>query len=106
MALDQLNHPLIKAADEFFNNSEKATDVEERINEMVKGYLNFNRQLLQRGVDNGEFEITNVNGLAIILDCLLFGVSGHARRMEKEEALAAYRLAIDVFLHGIDKPSS
>ncbi|MFD0693480.1 TetR/AcrR family transcriptional regulator [Paenibacillus sp. GCM10027628] len=105
MALDQLNHPLIKAADEFFNNSEKATDVEERINEMVKGYLNFNRQLLQRGVDNGEFEITNVNGLAIILDSLLFGVSGHARRMEREEALAAYRLAIDVFLHGIGKPS-
>lgn len=104
-ALDRLNHPLIKAADEFFNNSEKASDVEERINEMVEGYLTFNKQLLQRGVDNGEFDITNVTGLAVILDSLLFGLSQHSRNMEREEALAAYRLAMDVFLHGIAKNS-
>lgn len=105
LTLDQLNHPLTKAVDEFFNNSEKASDVEGRIDEMVKGYLNFNQQLLQRGIDNGEFEITNVIGLSIILDSLLFGLSQHSRRMEREEALAAYRLAIDVFLHGIAKQS-
>lgn len=105
LALDQLNHPLTKAVDEFFNNSEKASDVEERINEMVKGYLNFNQQLLQRGVDNGELEITNVTGLAMILDSLLYGLSQHSRKMGLEEALAAYRLGMDVFLHGIAKPS-
>jgi len=103
LALDQLNHPLIKAIDEFFNNSEKASDVEERINEMVKGYLNFNQQLLQRGVDNGEFANTDITGLAIILDSLLFGLSQHSRKMGREEALTAYRLAMDVFLYGIAK---
>ncbi|WP_169082864.1 TetR/AcrR family transcriptional regulator [Paenibacillus sp. PL91] len=106
LALDQLNHPLTKASDEFFNNSEKAPDVEERINELVKGYLDFNQQLLQRGIDNNEFEIINVTGLAIILDCLMLGLSQHSRRMKREEALATYRLAMDVFLHGIAKPTS
>lgn len=103
LAEDQLNHPLTKAVDEFFYNAEKASDIEERINEMVKGYIDFNRALLQRGIDNGEFETTNVTGLAIILDSLLYGLGQHTRRMERDEALAAYRLAIDVFLHGIAK---
>src|SRR5690606_12813610 len=105
LALDQLNHPLTRAADEFYNNSEKASDVEERINEIVKGYLIFNQQLLQKGIDNGEFKNTNVEGLAIILDSLLLGLSQHARNMDRQETLEAYQLAMDVFLHGIAKPS-
>ncbi|WP_134686732.1 TetR/AcrR family transcriptional regulator [Brevibacillus migulae] len=105
LAIDYLNHPLTKAADEFFDMSEKSSDVEERINEMVNGYIDFNRQLLQKGLDSGEFEITNVTGVAIILDSLLFGLNQHTRRMEREEALATYRLAMDVFLFGIVKPS-
>jgi len=104
-ATDYLNHPLTKAADEFFDMSEKPSDVEERINEIVKGYIDFNQQLLQMGLDNGEFDITNVTGAAIILDSLMFGLNQHTRRMEREEALATYRLAMDVFLFGIVKPS-
>ncbi|SDE15220.1 transcriptional regulator, TetR family [Paenibacillus sp. UNCCL117] len=103
LALDQLSHPLTKAANEFFNNSEKAPDVEERIHVIVQGYIDFNRQLLQQGIDNQELEAANVSGLAIILDSLLFGLNQHSRRMEREETLAAYRLAMDVFLHGIAK---
>jgi len=103
LALDQLSHPLTKAADEFFNNSEKAPDVEERIHEMVKGYIDFNRKLLQKGIDNQEFEIKNVSGLAIILDSLLLGLNQHSRGMNREEALKAYKLAMDVFLNGIAK---
>jgi len=101
LAHDQLNHPLTKASDEFFGNAEKPTDIEERLNEMVQGYIDFNRRLLQRAVDCGEINRTNVTGLAIILDSLMLGLNQHTRRMEREEALAAYRLAIDVFLHGI-----
>lgn len=103
LALDQLNHPLTKAADEFFNNSEKSSDVEARINEMVSGYIEFNRQLLQSGIDNGELEITDVTGLAMILDGLMLGLNQHSRSMGREEALAVYRLAVDVLLHGIAK---
>ncbi|ACT03725.1 TetR/AcrR family transcriptional regulator [Paenibacillus sp. JDR-2] len=105
LAHDQLNHPLTKAVDEFFNNAEKNPEVEERINEMVKGYIDFNRDLLQRGIDSGEFQSSNVTGLAIILDSLMYGLNQHTRSMEREEALAAYRLAMDVFLHGIATPA-
>ncbi|MFC3800913.1 TetR/AcrR family transcriptional regulator [Cohnella sp. GCM10012308] len=101
LALDQINHPLTKAIDEFFNNAEKGSEVEERIQQMVKGYVNFNKQLLQRGIDAGEFKAADVTGLAIILDSLMFGLSQHTRRMDRETALTAYRLAVDVFLHGI-----
>lgn len=104
IALDQLNHPLTKAIDEFFNNTEKDSDIEQRIKEMSQGYLNFNQQLLQQGVDNGELAMANVAGQAMILDSLLIGISYHTRYMGREETLAAYRLAMDVFLHGIAKP--
>lgn len=103
LALDQVNHPLVKAADEFYNESEKATDVKERMDRMVSGYLRFNRELLQRGIDSGEFVISDVAQTATILDSLLYGLSQHARKMNREEALATYRLAIDVFLQGIAK---
>jgi AcrR family transcriptional regulator len=101
LADDQLNHPLTKAVDEFFNNSEKTPDIDERINEMVKGYVAFNRQLLQKGMDNGEFKSADVTGLAIILDSMMLGLNQYAKGMKPKEALATYRLAMDVFLHGI-----
>lgn len=103
LALEQINHPLTKAVDEFFNNAEKNPEVEERIEQLVKGYVSFNKQLLQRGIDNGEFKLANVTGIAVILDSLFYGLSQHSRRMDRGEALAAYRLAMDVFLHGIAK---
>lgn len=101
LAIQQHNHPLTKAIDEFHNNTVKDAAVEERINEMVAGYIHFNKQLLQSGVERGEFRQTDVAGLAVILDSLLYGLSFHTRKMGPEEALAAHRLAIDVFLHGV-----
>ncbi|OUS78415.1 TetR family transcriptional regulator [Paenibacillus sp. MY03] len=102
-ALDHLNHPLSKAVDEFFFNADNDPVIEERINEMVGGYIEFNRQLLQQGIDNGELEMADVTGIATILDILMYGLNQHTRKMGHEEALAAYRLAMDVFLHGIAK---
>jgi len=103
LALDHLNHPLTKASDEFFNNAEKATDVEERIAEMVNGYLDFNRNLLRQGIDRGEFAHKDADDLAIILDSLMFGLSQHSRKMERDKVLSLYHSAIEVFLYGIAK---
>ncbi|QJC54052.1 TetR/AcrR family transcriptional regulator [Paenibacillus albicereus] len=101
LALDQWSHPLSKAVDEFFNLSDKTTDVEERMQGIVEGYLAFNRQLLQKGVDSGEFAIRDVETAALLLDSLLYGLSQHAKRMTRDEALAAYRAGMDAFLYGI-----
>lgn len=103
LAHDQLNHPLIQAIDEFFYNSEKVREIEDRIENMVKGYVEFNKQLLQAGIDSGELKAVNVNTLAVVLDSLLLGLGRHSLRLEREDALAAYRLAMEVFLRGIAK---
>lgn len=104
MVLEDLNHPLTKAADEFFNNNEeKANDVEERITEMVTGHLKFYQKLIQQGIDSGEFKQNNVEGLSVIFESLTMGLSQMSRKSNQKDALALYRLAIQVFLYGIAK---
>jgi len=98
---EDLNHPLTKAADEFFSNQENATEVEERITAMINGHLTFNQKLFQQGIDNGEFKQNDVERLAIILESLIIGLSQMSRRTNLEDALALYKTAINVFLHGI-----
>lgn len=104
--LDDLNHPLTKAADEFFNNEEKGSDIEERIDEMVKRHVEFNRELLQQGIDEGEFSHKNAKQLAVILEGLFVGMSRMSRKTSTENALQLYHSAIDVFLNGIIARSS
>lgn len=104
--LDDLNHPLTKAADEFFNNEEKGSDIEERIDEMVKRHVEFNRELLQKGIDEGEFSHKNAEQLAVILEGLFVGMSRMSRKTSTENAMQLYRSAIDVFLNGIIVRSS
>ncbi|PEI59535.1 TetR/AcrR family transcriptional regulator [Priestia aryabhattai] len=104
--LDDLNHPLTKAADEFFNNEEKGSDIEERIDEMVKRHVEFNRELLQQCIDEGEFSHKNAEQLAVILEGLFVGMSRMSRKTSTENALQLYHSAIDVFLNGIIARSS
>lgn len=106
MVLDDLNHPLTKAADEFFNNEEKTGEIEERIAEMVMGHLKFNQKLIQQGIDCGEFRKEDVESLAIILESLLIGLSQMSRKSTVEEALTLYKLAFNVFLFGISTSSN
>ncbi|NOU71148.1 TetR family transcriptional regulator [Paenibacillus sp. LMG 31458] len=98
---EDLNHPLTKAADEFFSNQENATEVEERITAMITGHLKFNEKLFQQGIDNGEFKQNDVESLAIILESLIIGLSQMSRRTNLEDALALYKTTIHVFLYGI-----
>lgn len=101
LVLDNLDHPLTKAADEFYNNAEKASDVEERMAEMLAGYVSFNRKLLQEGVDRNEFARRDADNLAVILDSLIIGLSQHSRKLKQQDALALYKSAVEVFLYGI-----
>lgn len=103
MVLEDLNHPLTKAADEFFNNEVKTSEVEERIADMVAGHVKFNQKLLQQGIDAGEFKENQAESLAVILESLFFGLSQMSRKLSREDALALYHSAIKVFLYGIAK---
>lgn len=104
LSQEQLNQPLVKATDEFFNNSEKISDANERIQQLVANYVHFNEELLQKGMERGEFRNIDLNQLAVIMDSLLYGLSQHSRGMDQDESQALYRLAMDIFLYGIAKP--
>ncbi|MEJ8303551.1 TetR/AcrR family transcriptional regulator [Saccharibacillus sacchari] len=101
MVREDLNHPLTKAADEFFIGDDKTCEVEDRLAEMVSEHLSFNRTLIQQGIDSGEFRENDIQGLALVLEALVIGLSQVSRRADLTQALQTYRLAIEVFLHGI-----
>ncbi|WP_342556228.1 TetR family transcriptional regulator C-terminal domain-containing protein [Paenibacillus sp. FSL R7-0652] len=103
LIMDDINHPLTKAADEFFTGAQKENDVEERIAVLFERHIQFNKQLIQEGIDRGEFHEQNVDHLALILESTIIGLSQMSRKLEPDEALALYRQAANVFLHGIAK---
>ncbi|PYE47688.1 TetR family transcriptional regulator [Paenibacillus barcinonensis] len=103
LILDDLNHPLTKAADEFFTGEKKENDIQERIAAMFERHIEFNKQLIQQGINSGEFNESNVEHLALILESTIIGLSQMSRKLEPNEALALYRQAAGVFLYGIAK---
>lgn len=86
LVVNDLNHPLTKAANEFFSNEDVKSDVEERIVAMMASHIRFNQQLLQEGMDQGEFTKGNAETLAIILESLIIGLSQMARKKNVEDA--------------------
>ncbi len=98
---EDLNHPLTRAADEFFSNDEQKSEIEEKMNAMMQEHLLFNRQLIQEGVDQGEFAGDQIEQKALVLEGLIVGMSRVCRNQPMEQVLEHYRFAIDTFLHGI-----
>ncbi len=102
LVLDDFNHPLTKAADEFFNLEQKTSEVEDRIIKLVNRHIECNERLIQEGIDRGEFNAGEVRQLAVILESLLFGLSYMAKRGDSiDERLELYRTAMKVLLHGL-----
>ncbi|MEW4369182.1 TetR/AcrR family transcriptional regulator [Paenibacillus kandeliae] len=98
---EDLNHPLTRAADEFFSNDEHKGEVEEKMASMMEEHLQFNRQLIQEGIDSGEFHIGDVDKKAVVLECLLAGLNQICRKQPAETVLEHYRFAVQTFLYGI-----
>lgn len=98
---DELNHPLLKAADEFFGNGRDNNFIMERIARMIKEHIEFNRKLLQQGMDSGEFKHDDAEMLGTVLESLINGLSGMSRTRSLEDALKLYRKSITVFLYGV-----
>ncbi|MBP2000216.1 AcrR family transcriptional regulator [Paenibacillus shirakamiensis] len=104
LVTNDLNHPLTKAADEFFSNGNVKSDVEERISSMIKSHIGFNRDLLQQGMERKEFAASDADMLAVIMESLIVGLGQMSRKSDTESALILYKQAITVFLKGICEP--
>jgi AcrR family transcriptional regulator len=102
---EDLNHPLTKVADEFFNHEEITNEVKERSAAMMARHVEFYRNILQQGMDSGEFAAADVNLLAVVLESLIIGLGDVSRntfrKNDTQQALKLYRRAIEIFLNGV-----
>lgn len=98
---EDMNHPLLRAADEFFSNDEKKSEVEEKISNMMEEHLEFNRKLIREGIESGEFAEGDIPQKAIVLESILIGLDQLSRNEPIEVLLERYRFAMQIFLHGI-----
>ncbi|BBH20695.1 TetR family transcriptional regulator [Paenibacillus baekrokdamisoli] len=105
LVVNDFNHPLSKATNEFFGNEKDKSTVQDQITQIMDNRISFNKIVLQQGIDQGEFEEDDAKIIAIILDGLFIGLGETTRRYDIDEALVLYKKSIDVFLHGIAKKS-
>lgn len=101
LALDELDHPMSKAMDEFMNDESLADDVRVKIAEIFANHFAFNKQLLEEGIIAGEFAQGDAETLSVVLESLLVGLSQMTRLVRFEDVLHLYRAAMAVFLNGI-----
>lgn len=102
MVLEDLNHPLTKAAQEFFNNDQMEHDIEERISKLLSCHVEFNKQLIKEVLGDTHLSDDQIHGLSVIFEGLFIGLNQMSRKLNVDEALALYKQSIDVFLYGIE----
>ncbi|RRJ65005.1 TetR family transcriptional regulator [Paenibacillus oralis] len=101
LALDELNHPISKAIDEFVNSEDLAEDVKSKMAEIFASHFAFNKELLQQGIAAGEFAPGDAETLSVVLESLLAGLSQTTRVVNIEDVQRLYHDAVTVFLRGI-----
>lgn len=103
MVVNDLNHPLTRATDEFMSSEWERSDVQENAAKFIASHIEFNRKMLQEAMDKGELAEDNVQMLAVVLESLLIGLAETSKRSASGETLELYRKALDVFLDGTVK---
>ncbi|RXZ80637.1 TetR/AcrR family transcriptional regulator [Paenibacillaceae bacterium] len=101
LVINDLNHPLTKAADEFMGDESGDSVIQDRIVNFLQDCIAFNQELLQEGMDAGELEQGDAKTLGIILQALLNGLGEMTRQLSLTEVLKLYRDAMHVMLFGI-----
>jgi len=101
LVVNELNHPLIQATDEFFGNEWVRSDIQDRVIQMITRRIKFNEQLLQQGMEQGEFTPDDAALLGFIFESLIIGLSELSRKSGLEDTLLLYRKSITVFLYGV-----
>ncbi|SFL21991.1 transcriptional regulator, TetR family [Paenibacillus sp. 1_12] len=108
LVVNDLNHPLTKATDEFIYSEWKRSDVQEEVANYLSNHVQMNQRMLQQAMDAGELKTTDAWTLGFILEGLLMGLGEMSKRSPNyDTTLNIYRQAIHVFLHGtvLHKPS-
>lgn len=95
-------HPLNRAAREFLDEVfSKSEDGKRRIAEKTAENRRLFEELVQQGMDSGEFKTDNKIHLGYIIESLFHGLEVASRRMALDEALELYHAALDTLLYGM-----
>ncbi|WP_217595196.1 TetR/AcrR family transcriptional regulator [Cohnella sp. GbtcB17] len=94
-------NPLMKAAEEFGGSEAADPAVHERLLELTRVHYPIFRQLLEDGMESGEFERMDVGELMYIVLGLMGGLGVAYYELGAEQIAALYRRSIDILLRGI-----
>lgn len=99
--MDGFHHPLTKATNEFYATELITSPNQDKVQEMMRLYLRNYEELLEAGMQKGEFKPDDARLLSIILEGTLAGIEFSANQMSFQEARELYLKAMNVFLYGI-----
>ncbi len=94
-------YPLLKAQHEFMAAQEADPEILNRISEVSDLVYETIDDLLEEGMQKGEFKKEKTRDLTLILVGILNGISNHFGTMEDSELKSLYQKGISVFLTGI-----
>ncbi|MBO9610824.1 MAG: TetR family transcriptional regulator [Paenibacillaceae bacterium] len=94
-------NPLIKAAEEFSGSEAADPDVLARLLEITRIHYPIFRQLLEDGMESGEFARMDVDELMYIVLGLMGGLGVAYYELGAERIAPLYRKSIEVLLRGI-----
>lgn len=94
-------YPLLKAQNEFMAAQEADPEILNRISEVSNLVYKTIDDLLEEGMQKGEFKKEKTRDLTLILVGILTGISSHLGIMEESDLNSLYQKGISVFLTGI-----
>ncbi|WP_141504627.1 TetR/AcrR family transcriptional regulator [Paenibacillus luteus] len=104
LVVNDLNHPLTKATDEFINTELVKSDMGIDITNYYLVHIAENQELLEEAMRNGEIIEADAQQLAIILEAILMGIRETHRVYPQNDQLQTASAAIQIFLKGISVP--
>jgi len=94
-------YPLLKAQNEFIAAQEADPEILNRISEVSNLVYETIDDLLEEGMQKGEFKKEKPRDITLLLVGLLTGISSHFGIMEDSDLNSLYQKGISVFLTGI-----
>lgn len=98
--VNDLNHPLTQAMNEFFGSEWDRSEVQASVTNYYTDHIAFNQEMIQSAMTNGELAEDDSRMLAIVMEAMLQGLYHMSPHIGTVKSLDLYRKAVTVFLNG------
>ncbi|MFF2157859.1 TetR family transcriptional regulator C-terminal domain-containing protein [Paenibacillus chitinolyticus] len=100
---EDFRNPLLRAAEEFSGSESGDHEIRDKLLALTRMHYPIFQQLLEEGMQSGEFRPIPLEDLTFILFGLFGGLSVSYYNYDTDRIVGLYRTAIDVLLQGIEK---